>query len=106
VAAALGASYAQDALSGSRDGASGSDGAEVVITFDQKPAFLAYVKRQQMHSNLSVKRVSVGDVLPDSGVTYYDIPLRYGAPFYRCVVIGEKAVIADPGTGRVIQVVD
>jgi Protein of unknown function (DUF1236) len=59
-----------------------------------------------MHSNPLVKRVSVGDLLPDSGVTYYDILLRYGAPFYRCVVIGEKTVIADPSTGRIIQVVD
>jgi hypothetical protein len=106
VAVALGAICAQNALSGSRDGPSGSQGGEVVITVDQKPAFLAYVKRKQMHSDLFVKQVSVGDVLPDSGVIYYGIPLRYGAPFYRCVVIGEKVVIADPSTGRVIQVVD
>jgi hypothetical protein len=105
-AVALGAIYAQNALSGSRDGSAGSDGAEVVITVDQKPAFLAYVKRHQMHSDLLVNRVSVGQVLPDYGVIYYDIPLRYGAPFYRCVVIGEQVVIADPSTGRVIQVID
>jgi hypothetical protein len=104
-AVALGAIYAQNALSGSRDGSGGSDGAEV-ITVDQKPAFLAYVKRHQMHSDLLVNRVSVGQVLPDYGVIYYDIPLRYGAPFYRCVVIGEQVVIADPSTGRVIQVID
>ena len=103
VAVALGASYAQNALSESRDGTSGSD---VVVTVEQKPAFLAYVNRHQMHSDLFVKHVSVGDVLPESGVTYYDLPLRYGAPFYRCAVVGEKVVIADPSTGRVIQVVD
>jgi hypothetical protein len=106
VAVALGAIYAQDALSGSRDGSGRSDGAEVVVAVDQKPAFLGYVKRRQMHSDLLVKHVSVGDLLPDSGVIYYDIPLRYGAPFYRCVVIGEQVVIADPSTGRVIQVID
>jgi hypothetical protein len=114
VAVALGAiyaqdalcGYAQDALSGSRDGSGRSDGAEVVVAVDQKPAFLGYVKRRQMHSDLLVKHVSVGDLLPDSGVIYYDIPLRYGAPFYRCVVIGEQVMIADPSTGRVIQVID
>jgi hypothetical protein len=104
-AVALGAIYAQNALSGSRDRSSGSDGAEVVITVDQKPAFLAYVKRHQMHSDLLVKHVSVGDILPESGMIYYGIPLRYGVPFYRCVVLGEEVVIADPRTGRVIQVV-
>ncbi len=104
-AVALGAICAQDALSGSRNGSGGSDGGEIVITVDQKPAFLAYVRRHQMHSDLLVKHVSVGDILPDSGLIYYDIPLPYGAPFYRCVVIGEQVVIADPNTGRVIQVV-
>ena len=104
-AAALGASYAQNALSGSPKGSSDSDGAEVVIIVDQKPEFLDYVRRQQMHSGLLIRRVSVGDILPDSGVRYYDIPLRYGAPFYRCVVIGDEVVIADPSTGRVVQVV-
>ena len=104
--AALGAGYAQNALSGSPNGSSDSDGAEVVIIVEQKPAFLDYVKRQQMHSGLLVKTVSVGDILPDSGVRYYDIPLRYGTPFYRCVVIGDEVVIADPSTGRVVQVVN
>ena len=59
-----------------------------------------------MQSDPEIKRVSAGDTLPDLGVRYYEIPLRYGAPFYRCVVIGEGVVIADPSTGRVIQVVD
>ena len=104
--AALGASYAQNAFSGSPNGSSDSDGAEVVIIVDQKPAFLDYVKRQQMRSGPLIGRVSVGDILPDSGVRYYDIPLRYGAPFYRCVVIGDEVVIADPSTGRVVQVVN
>jgi Protein of unknown function (DUF1236) len=59
-----------------------------------------------MQSDPQIKRMSLGDTLPDSGVRYYEIPLRYGAPFYRCVVIGEEVVISDPRTGRVIQVVD
>ena len=103
---ALGASYAQNALNGSPNGSRESNDREVVIIVDQKPAFLDYVKRQQMRSGLLTSRVSVGDILPDSGVRYYDIPLRYGAPFYRCVVIGDEVVIADPSTGRVVQVVD
>jgi hypothetical protein len=105
LATVLGAGYVQNALSSSHDGSSSAGGAEVVIAVDQKPTFLAYVKRHQMRSRL-VDRVAVGDILPDSGVTYYDIPLHYGAPFYRCAVIGEQVVIADPRSGRVIQVVD
>jgi hypothetical protein len=106
LAAALGGSYALDAWSALRGGRSGFEGPGVVITLDERPAFLAYVRRRQMHSDPLLKRVAVGDVLPDSGVSYYEIPLRYGAPFYRCVVIGEEVVIIDPSTSRVIQVLD
>ena len=102
-AVALGACYALNAISDPHDGSSSSD---VIISGDQKPALLAYVKRHRTHSDPLVQHVSVGDILPDSCVIYYDFPLRYGAPFYRCIVFGEKVVIADPSTGRVIQVVD
>ena len=106
VATLLGAGYALDATGRLRNGARGAEDAEVVIAADQRSAFLAYVRRRKMQTDPQIKRVSVGDTLPDSGVRYYEIPLRYGAPFYRCVVIGEEVVIADPSTGRVIQVVD
>lgn len=106
VVVALGASYAQNALSSSRDGSSDSDGGEVINSVDQKSCYISCVKRKQTYSDLSVKQVSVGDVLPDYGVIYYGIPLRYCAPFYRCVVIGEKVVIADPSKGCVVQVVE
>jgi Protein of unknown function (DUF1236) len=105
-AATLGAGYTLDSTSHFLNGTIGSEGSEVVIVADQKPAFLAYVRRRKMQSYPQIKRVSAGDTLPDSGVRYYEIPLRYGAPFYRCVVIGEEVVIADPSTGRVIQVVN
>jgi hypothetical protein len=105
-ATVLGAGYALDSTSHFLNGTIGSEGSEVVIVADQRSAFLAYVRRRKMQSYPQIKRVSVGDTLPDSGVGYYEIPLRYGAPFYRCVVIGEEVVISDPRTGRVIQVVD
>jgi hypothetical protein len=79
LAAASGASYALDVSSGFRKGETGSKGSDVVITGDQTPAFLAYVKRQKMRPDPLFKPVSVGDVLPDSGVRYYEIPLYYGA---------------------------
>jgi hypothetical protein len=108
LAAALGAGYALDASSAlrDRDGQSGSEGPGVFITLNERAAFLACVRRRQMQSDPQLSHVSEGDILPDSGVRYYEIPLRYGAPFYRCVVIGEEVLIVDPGTSRVVQVVD
>jgi Protein of unknown function (DUF1236) len=104
-ATVLGAGYALDSTSLFLNGTTSSEGSEAVIVADQRSAFLAYVRRRKMQTDPQIKRVSVGDTLPDWGVRYYEIPLRYGAPFYRCVVIGEEVVIADPSTGRVIQVV-
>jgi hypothetical protein len=46
-----------------------------VLAAHQKSQFLAYVKRQRPISRSLSRRVSVGDVLPDSGLLYYDIPL-------------------------------
>jgi hypothetical protein len=77
-----------------------------VIGTNQRPAFLAYVERRQMPSASLVERVSVGDVLPQSGVTYYDIPLYFGAGLYRCAVIAGKAAIVDPRTDRVVEVIE
>jgi len=106
LATLLDAGYALDATAVFHDRRKGSEDPEVVIAVNQKSAFLAYVVRRQIPSAPQLKRVSVGDTLPDFAVRYYNIPLRYGAPFYRWSVIGEEVVIADPTTGRVIQVVE
>ena len=106
LATLLSAGYALDATSVFHDRRMGSEDPEVVITVDQKSVFLAYVMRQQIPSDPQLKRVSVGDTLPNCAMRYYNIPLRYGAPFYRWSVIGEEVVIADPTTGLVVQVIE
>ena len=51
-------------------------------------------------------RVSVGDVLPDSGLLYYDIPLSYGLGLFRFTVVDGETVIVDPRTSRAVAVID
>src|SRR5271170_1992418 len=58
----------------------------IIIGADQRAAFLAYVGRRQMRLGSLLERVSAGEVLPEEGVTYYDIPLSFGAGLYRCAV--------------------
>jgi hypothetical protein len=77
-----------------------------IIGASQRSAFLAYVERRQMRSAALVEGVSVGDVLPQEGVTYYNIPLYFGAGLHRCAVIAGKAAIVDPRTGRVVEVIE
>jgi hypothetical protein len=77
-----------------------------IIGSGQRSAFLAYVARRQMHSASLVGKLSAGDVLPQEGVSYYDISLGFGAGLNRCVFIAGKAAIVDPRTRRVIEVIE
>jgi hypothetical protein len=48
----------------------------------------------------------VGDVLPDSGLLYYDIPLSYGLGLFRFTIVDGETVIVDPTTSRAVGVID
>src|SRR5215203_3388155 len=49
------------------------------IVGDQQPQFRQYVVTQGVPSYRYSEEVRVGAVLPESGVTYYDVPAEYGA---------------------------
>src|SRR5712672_1896739 len=53
------------------------------IAVDQRPAFREYIVRERVPAYTIPDRVVVGTVLPDVGVTYYDVPQRFGATPYR-----------------------
>ena len=76
------------------------------ITADQRPAFREYVIRQQVPTFTMPDRVVVGGVLPEAGITYYDVPQTYGATTYRYTVVNGQTVLVEPRTRRIVQVVD
>jgi hypothetical protein len=45
-------------------------------------------------------------VLPETGVTYYDVPPRFGASPYRYTVVNGETVLVEPRTRRIVQVVE
>jgi uncharacterized protein DUF1236 len=51
-------------------------------------------------------RVVVGAVLPESGVTFYDVPQTFGATPYRYTVINGETVLVEPRTRRIVQVIE
>ena len=53
------------------------------IIADQRPAFREYVVRERVPNYTISERVIVGGVLPETGVTYYDVPQTYGVTPYR-----------------------
>jgi hypothetical protein len=76
------------------------------ITLEQRRPFRNYVTEEQIQSYRVPGDIQVGTVLPDVGVTYYDVPERFGGTSYRYTVVNDRTVLVDPLTRRVIQVVE
>jgi hypothetical protein len=79
---------------------------EAGIAVDQRPAFREYVIRERVPNYTVPERVIVGGILPDTGVTYYDVPQTYGITPYRYTVVNGQTVLVEPRTRRIVQVVE
>ncbi|WP_407166332.1 DUF1236 domain-containing protein [Bradyrhizobium sp. ORS 111] len=76
------------------------------ITVEQRPAFREYIVRERVPNYTIPDRVGVGTVLPEAGVTYYDVPQRFGATPYRYTVVNGETVLVEPRSRRIVQVID
>ena len=76
------------------------------IAVDQRPAFREYIVRERVPNYTIPDRVVVGGVLPETGVTTYDVPQTYGMTPYRYTVVNGQTVLVEPRTRRIVQVVD
>jgi hypothetical protein len=76
------------------------------IAVEQRPAFRDYVVRERVPTYTIPDRVIVGGVLPEAGITTYDVPQTYGATPYRYTVVNGQTVLVEPRTRRVVQVID
>jgi hypothetical protein len=76
------------------------------IAVDQRPAFRQYIIRERVPNYTIPDRVIVGGVLPESGVTYYDVPQSFGATPYRYTVVNGQTVLVEPRSRRIVQVVE
>ena len=76
------------------------------IAVDQRPAFREYIVRERVPNYTIPDRVIVGGVLPESGVTTYDVPQTYGATPYRYTVVNGQTVLVEPRSRRIVQVVE
>jgi hypothetical protein len=109
IAGALGAPIAAQAQSEITTGA--VRGGPVIgefdgIAVDQRPAFREYIVRERVPNYTIPDRVIVGGVLPESGVTYYDVPQTFGATPYRYTVVNGQTVLVEPRSRRIVQVVE
>ena len=76
------------------------------IAVDQRPAFREYIVRERVPTYTIPDRVVVGGVLPETGVTTYDVPQTYGMTPYRYTVVNGQTVLVEPRTRRIVQVVE
>ena len=76
------------------------------IAVDQRPAFREYIVRERVPNYTIPDRVIVGGVLPEVGVTYYDVPQTYGVTPYRYTVVNGQTVLVEPRSRRIVQVVE
>jgi hypothetical protein len=76
------------------------------IAVDQRPAFREYVVREHVPTYTIPDRVAVGAVLPEAGVTYYDVPQTYGSTPYRYTVVNGRTILVEPRSRRIVQVVE
>ena len=76
------------------------------IAVDQRPAFRQYIIRERVPNYTIPDRVIVGGVLPETGVTYYDVPQTFGVTPYRYTVVNGRTVLVEPRSRRIVQVVE
>jgi hypothetical protein len=77
-----------------------------ILGVDDRPRFREYVVRERVPSYRYNDDFRVGAVLPESGVTYYDVPPEYHVSGYRYTYVNDHPVLVDPHTRRIVQIID
>ena len=77
-----------------------------LLGIEQRPRFRKYVIERHIPSYRYEEPLNVGVVLPEEGVEYYDVPADYGEVRYKYTVINDEVVPVDPGTRRIVQIVE
>jgi hypothetical protein len=78
-----------------------------ILGVDDRPRFREYVVRERRPSYTYREEVRVGAVLPEAGVTYYEVPAEYHARGgYRYTIVNDRPVLVDPRSRRIVEVID
>ena len=77
-----------------------------LLGINQRPRFREYTIREHHESFTYDQPLALGLVLPEHGVTYYEVPEEYGVKEYRYAMVNGHAVLVDPRTRRIVEVID
>jgi hypothetical protein len=75
------------------------------LTPEQQPRVQQYVIQRRQPSYTYQQELRVGAVLPPSGVQYYELPADYGVTQYRYTYVNDRAVLVDPRTHQIVQII-
>jgi Protein of unknown function (DUF1236) len=76
-----------------------------ILGVEERPRFREYIVRQRHPSFPFHEEVRVGAVLPEEGITYYEVPAEYHAkPGYRYAVVNDRPVIVEPHSRRIVDI--
>src|SRR3990170_4777246 len=67
-----------------------------ILGVEHRPRFREYVVRERQPSYRYSDELRVGVVLPETGVTYYEVPAEYNAPGYRYTYVNDRPVLVEP----------
>jgi hypothetical protein len=82
-------------------------GVNGILGIDDRPRFHSFVVERHYPSYEYREDLRVGAVLPDVGVTYYEVPPGYSsAREYRYTVVNGHTVLVDPRTHAIVQIID
>ena len=77
-----------------------------ILGVEDRPRFRTYVMSERHPSYRYESDLRVGAVLPEAGITYYDVPADYHVTGYRYTYVNDHAVLVDPRTRTVVQVIE
>lgn len=77
-----------------------------ILGVEAQPRFRTYVVEQHHPSYRYESDFRVGAVLPESGVVYYEVPAAYGVSGYRYTYVNDRAVLVDPRTRQIVQIIE
>jgi len=77
------------------------------VMVDDTPRFRTYVVEQRAPSYTYAEPIAVGTVLPDEGgIVYREVPREYDAQGYNYTVVNGRIVLIEPGTRRIVQIIN
>jgi len=77
-----------------------------ILGVEDRPRFREYVVREHIPSYRYEQELRVGAILPEQGITYYDVPAEYHVTGYRYTYVNDHPVLVEPRTRRVVEIIN